>query len=657
MIRMIGAMWMALVVGVFATALAQEPVAPSQTAATLDPGVALKAPKSGTLSALSPIPKMLVGWEAKKKWGLERGDAVPFHYARYTVSADTKVKKGTARAGTDLYGIYYNSANGAAKKDGDWVVKPEWSGVFPINTDQMLVRAPGTETWYVLRLSNGKLKKLGDGQIGMTHVVDEEVTDLVNLYGDELYYLITADDGTRQTIHLLSWNSFAQEYSLRPAIDNVVPAATLGESPVKVTLHQDFFVRRYRPDGSVHDFIVDRDPSVSLENQPRFASTLEITYPFKQAMWVLDAEKQLYAPIEDNDALGSMRYVQGTDPEYLGVRPVGRGVTTGLKEHPLEAYPDGFMVAVWQTTNGERLAPLKPDWRSYMFSIDTWSGAYDADRSTYYFNYWNPHHAVESKSWARFTEVYPVYIPEAVRNDPDPELAIYNGIYCVFPDGTVDVNVVQAGYAKGWYFRANPERLVDMDAARQFVTESMTVEGRRAIHAHLNKLIADDEARKAASELRKKEAEQAAIVARREAEEQALEAKHDQVRRKLAVGDYSGALSLAYDGDTRFLPEAIVTVMKAGYGDMVTLDMAESCMTWADIWQQSYCGNRIWTLKPAPNRTVQYGPAYSGSSGSSAASADTSQYDIMEAARQSSRDAYNSGNTGSYMCGSGQSCK
>lgn len=657
MIRMIGAMWMALAMGVFGPALAQEQVVPAEAAAALDPGVALKAPKNGTLSALSPIPKMLVGWEAKKKWGLERGDAVPFHYARYTVSADTKVKKGTARAGTDLYGIYYKRANGASKKDGEWVVKPEWSGLFPLNTDQMLVRAAGTETWYVLRLSNGNLKALGDGQIGMTHVIDEATTDLVNLYGDELYYLITADEGTRQTIRLLSWNSFEQEYSLRPAIDNVVPAATLGESPVKVTMHQDFFVRRYKADGSVHDFIVDTDPSVTLENQPRFASTLEITYPFKQAMWVLDAEKQLYAPIEDNDALGSMRYVQGTDPEYLGVRPVGRGVTTGLKEHPLEAYPDGFMVAVWNTPNGLRLSPLKPDWRSYMYSIDTWSAAYDADRSTYYFNYLNPHHAVYTKASAAFTEIYPIYVPEEIRNDPDPTLAWYNGIYGVFPDGTVDVSITQAGFNEGWYFRINPERLPDMDAARKFVAQSMTVEGRQAAHAYLWKLIADKKARIAASELKKKEAAQAEIVARREAEEQALEAKHDQVKAMLAGGDYYGALNLAYSGDTRFLPEAIKRVMDAGYDDMVTLDMAEACMAWANDWQASYCGNRIWRLKPPSNRSVQYGPAYSGSSSGSAASADTSQYDIMEAARQSSRDNYNSGNTGSYMCGSGQTCK
>ena len=657
MIRMVGAMWMALAMGVFGAALAQEPVAPAEAAAILDPGVPLKAPKNATLSALSPIPKMLVGWEAKKKWGLERGDAVPFHYARYTMSADTKVKKGTATAGTDLYGIYYNSANGAAKKDGDWVVKPEWSGVFPINTDQMLVRAPGTETWYVLRLSNGKLKKLGDGQIGMTHIIDEEVTDLVNLYGDELYYLITADDGTRQTIHLLSWNSFEQEYSLRLAIDNVVPAATLGESPVKVTLKQDFFVRRYKADGSVYDLVVEKDPAVKSTPQPGTVSTLEVTYPFKQAMYVLDGEKQLYVPVEDNWSARSMGGVQDEDPGFLGVRPVGRGVTTGLKEHPLEAYPDGFMVAVWNTSNGLRLAPIKPDWKSYMYSIDTWGITYYPDRSNYYFNYLMPHHAVGSKAAAKFTEIYPVYIPEDVRNDPNPETAVYNGIYCVFPDGTVDVNVTQVGYNEGWYFRANPDRLADMEAAREFVTESMTVEGRRGIHAHLNKLIADNEARKAASELKKKEAAQAAIVARREAEEQALEAKHDQVRRKLAMGDYYGALDLAYSGDTRFLPEAVKKVMEAGYGDMVTLEMAEACMVWADIWQQSYCGNRIWTLKPAPNRTVQYGPAYSGPSGGSAASADSSQYDIMEAARQSSRDAYNSGNTGSYMCGSGQSCK
>lgn len=165
----------------------------------LNPGVALKGPKNGTLTDLAAIPDVLVAWEGKKKWGLERGDAVPFHYARYTVSADTKVKKGTARAGTDLFGIYYKSAAGTSKNDGDWVVKPEWSGLFPLNTDQMLVRAAGTETWYVLRVSNGKLKKLGDGKIGTTDIVDEQTTGRVNLYGDELYYLITADDGARQS--------------------------------------------------------------------------------------------------------------------------------------------------------------------------------------------------------------------------------------------------------------------------------------------------------------------------------------------------------------------------------------------------------------------------------------------------------------------------
>ncbi|MEQ9315280.1 MAG: hypothetical protein RLN72_05465, partial [Henriciella sp.] len=237
---------LAVAFGASSVSAAQETPATEAVQQPLNPDVALKGPKNGTLTGLSPIGKVLVGWEAKKKWGLERGDPAPFHYARYTVSADTKAKKGTARAGTDLFGIYYKSANGSSKKDGDWVVKPEWSGLFPLNTDQMLVRAPGTRTWYVLRLSNGKLKQLGDGEIAMTHIVDEEVTDLVNLYGDELYYLITADNGTSQTIRLLSWNSFEQEFSLRAPIDNVVPVATLGEPPVKVTMHQDFFVRRYK---------------------------------------------------------------------------------------------------------------------------------------------------------------------------------------------------------------------------------------------------------------------------------------------------------------------------------------------------------------------------------------------------------------------------
>lgn len=639
--------------------VAAQETATQQTAEqSLNPGVALKGPKNGTLTDLAAIPNVLVGGEAKKKWGLERGDAVPFHYARYRVNADTKVKKGTARAGTDLFGIYYKSATGTSKKDGDWVVKPEWSGLFPLNTDHMLVRAPGTETWYVLRLSNGKLKKLGDGKIGTTDIVDEQITGLVNLYGDELYYLITADDGARQTIQLLTFSKFKQEFSLRPPIDNVVSIGVTGESPVKVTMHQDYFVRRSRPDGSVYDQLVMEDPAATSDVQSRGASTLEVTHPFRQAMYVLDADQQLYIPVEDESSLSSMRYLRDTTPDFLGVRPVGSGVTTDLKEDPLEAFADGFMVAVWNTPNGKRLAPLKPDWRSYMYSIDTWSAAYDPEKSTYYFSYLNPHHAVYSKTWAAFTGVYPIYIPEDVRNDPDPTLAWFNGIYCVFPDGSVDVIISRVGIDKGWYFRANPERLDDMEAARLFVAEAMTPEGRKAAHAQYEKLVAEDLERKATAERQKKEAEQAAILAKREAEEQALEAQHDQIKRMLAGGDYSGALNLAYSGDTRFLPETIMKVMQAGYDDMVTLDMAETCMRWADDWQAAYCGNRIWRLTPPSNRTVQYGPAYTGSTGSSSpAAADTSQYDIMEAARQSSRDAYNSGASSSYLCGSSQRCR
>ena len=85
--------------------LGQEPAAESGAQAVLDPGVAVKAPGNATLTAISPIPNILVGDNSEKTWSIKRGDSVRFYYARYRVDADTRTRKGTAQAGTDLYGI------------------------------------------------------------------------------------------------------------------------------------------------------------------------------------------------------------------------------------------------------------------------------------------------------------------------------------------------------------------------------------------------------------------------------------------------------------------------------------------------------------------------------------------------------------------------
>lgn len=644
-IRMLVVAAMVFAVSLLADAFAQT---------SLDPGVPLKGPKNATLTAIAPMPNTLIGWESEKRWSLKHGDVAPFYYARYRVDADTKTKKGTARAGTELYGVFYNARNGAAKHDGEWVVKPEWSGLFALTSDNMLVRAAGTETWSVLNVKSGSLNKLGDGRIGSTEVVDLEVTGGANLYGDELYYLITQDDGKTQTIQLMDWSKSGQKFTLRAPVDQVVPAEVLGESPVKVTLRADYFVRRYAPNGKMYDFAVS-DEKIANWTKKKF-TTVEVSYPQKQALFVLDAEKQLYVPIEEDYSMTVFYNAQGNNPGLLGYRPVGNGITTGLKDKPLESLKVGIMAAVWDTPKGLRLAPLHADWQGYFRSMDYW-GLPDRDGGNiFHLNYMSPHKVVDYRKWAVFTELYPIDIPQDVRMDPNPALAWYNGVYGVYPDGKVDVFIARIGIGDGTFARSHPEAFETMDAARAFVADALTLEGRKAFAAYYDQSIADYQARLAAAERQKQEDERAAIQARRDADYAALIAKGERVRAMLRTGDYYGALNLASSGDTRYLPEAVVKVMQAGYDDMITLDLAEACMLWADGWQASYCGNRLMKLRPPSNRTVQYGPAYSGSSGSSGGGADTSQYDIMEAARQSSRDSYNSGATSSYLCGSASFC-
>ena len=135
-----------------------------------------------------------------------------------------------------------------------------------------------------------------------------------------------------------------------------------------------------------------------------------------------------------------------------------------------------------------------------------------------------------------------------------------------------------------------------------------------------------------------------------------MEAKGDKVKAMLSGGDYYGALNLAATGDTRYLPMAIVRTMDAGYEQIVTYELAEAGLLWANEREKTYCMNRMWNLRPAPSRSYQYGSTSSSSGSSSSAAPDTSQYDIMEAARQSSRDNYNSGNSSSYLCGSASFC-
>lgn len=646
MIRMLVAATFALAVQLFAAAYAET---------LLDPGVPLKAPKNATLTAIAPMPNTLIGWESEKRWSLKHGDVAPFYYARYRVDADTKTKKGSAKAGTDLYGVFYNARNGADKHDGEWVVKPEWSGLFALTSDNMLVRAAGTETWYVLNAKSGRTTKLGDGRIGSTEVIDREVTSGANLYGDELYYLITKDDGKTQTIQLMNWISFGQKFELRPPVDNVVPAEVLMESPVKVTLRLDYFIRRYAQNGKMYDFAVSDD---KIENwAQKKQSTVEVSYPKKQAMYVVDATKQLYVPIEKDYTIGAFYSANRDNPDFLGYRPVGNGITTGLKENPLEARPDGVMAAVWNTRNGLRLAPLQAEWQGYYRSHNFWGLPDWEEGNILHTNYMYPYNVVDYKKWAVFTELYPIDIPQDVRMDPTQELAWYNGVYAVYPNGKVDVFIARIGINDGKFSLPHSEAFENLDAARAFVAQALTLEGRKAFAAFYEKGVAERQAKLAAAELKKEEDKRAAIQARIDADYAAMQAKGERVKSLLSAGNYYGALNLASSGDTRFLPQAVVKTMQAGYDDMITLELAEACMLWADGWQASYCGNRLMVLRPPSNRTVQYGPAYNSSSGSSgSAAADTSQYDIMESARQSSRDSYNSGATSSYLCGSASFC-
>lgn len=631
---------------------AQGPVTPPAVEAVLNPGVALKAPPNAALTALAPIPNLLVGSRSKNTWSLERGDPAPFYYARYTVSQDTRVNKGTAKAGTDLYGVYYNAGNGTSKRDGDWVVKPEWSGLFPLTTDNMLVRAAGTDTWYVLQTRNGSTMKLGEGQIGSAEIVDLALTGGANLYGDEFHYLITADDGERQTIRLIQWSERSMSFSLGEPIDQVVPAAVLGESPVKVLLRRDTMVRRYWEDGKLYDTIVYKSPS-KIDKQ--FArTTLGVTHPFKQAMYIIDAEKQLYAPIEMGSDLGSFYYVRSNKKNFLGYRPIGSGITSGLKDNPLEAFPNGAMATVWQTKEGILLVPMNGMLRGYYRSHNFW-GLPDKEDGNIYFTPYRHAHAIGGSN-VGYTALYPIAIPEEIRRYPDPTLALHNGVYGVNADGTVNVYFsrvgVEIGHEDGNLDRAHPGNLESMDAARTFVEQALTLEGRRAFHAFRLKIQEERVAKMAESQRQKEAARQAAIKAMYDREAAARKATTDAIRARLNSGDFYGAMTLASTSATRDLPSTLVYIMNSGRSDMISLNLAEAGLQYASEDQARVINSRIRELRPAPAATFRAAPSSSPSSSSSS----NSQGQILNDAQQRSRDSYNSGHTGSYLCGAASFC-
>ena len=635
--------------------LGQEPAAESGAQAVLDPGVAVKAPGNATLTAISPIPNILVGDNSEKTWSIKRGDSVRFYYARYRVDADTRTRKGTAQAGTDLYGIYYNASNGASKRDGDWVVEPDWSGLFPLTTDSMLVRAPGTDTWYVLNTNNGSTSKLGDGQIGSADIIDMATTGGDNLYGDELYYLITADDGERQTIRLMEWDARKQKYSLGDPIDQVVPAAVGRDSPVRVSLERDSFIRRYNPDNTVYDSISYRS-TVFGKTKRSTRAKIETTYPYKQAMLVVSDERQFYFPVARGDSYARRAHVgdlQRRGWVFRGFRPVGSGVTTGLKDNPLEALPGEIMAAVWEGNSGLRLAPLEVYWRGYTRKYDMWGLPKWREDNVYSTNY-GPEGWINQSSWgAAYVAIYPIDIPDEVRRDPDATLAWYNGVYCVFPNGKVDVHITRAGVNYGRLFRPNADAFANIDAAREWVTQAMTPDGRKAVHATYLQRQEERVAKLAEAERQKEAERQAAIQARVDAENAEFEAKGDAINARLNSGDTYGALRLASTGDTRFLPGTIVSVMRAGNRDAITLGMAEAGLQYANEEQMGWILGRVKELRPTPSRSYQAGGSYTPWN---AGSGSSSQSDTLAAAQQQSRDNYNSGKSGSYLCGAASFC-
>lgn len=610
--------------------------------------------------------EMPMTWEDGQKFNL----AGRYYYARYV---DGTLEAGSLeRAKSARYGIYFSAGS-----DSLWVIKPEWSGLFPINSDYAIVRKPGKDDWLTLQIDKGKTSKIGKGEIRIVDVLHPE--SMAREWADPVfrYYLSTNDNGDTQTVSFLTWNDKKKRVDALKGVANVLsPSNEAGLVPLQLTFANDVILRTRKADGEIRE-------SVAMGREIRFGTPkyniipytpagpgpFVYTAPSRQLMRVLDSEKQLYFPYGKQSEASAV--LRGDKPEFagfLGARPVGDRVTTELKANPLHQYDQGGLAAVWQTDDGIRLAPLlKMPPESCFMSIYDRTLCAIRQGPLKYLDYPSDGAIAQSREFAVYEVIEHIDVPDEARYT-NGDTSIKAALRCYLPDGRVDIWAAMPYVAnmRRPPIKLNATPLPDADAADAFFASIATSQGLIDLRkAEYDKMmgdleerfrVAEEERRAALTPAERAEEDRQREWSRKRAERDAEIAA--RVQSKLDAGLYDAAMDVAKE-NWADVPKVVALALQAGRADVVddeALRHAYNTREYDDWGAKSAVAQAFFARFPPAVRASSSYQYQSGGYTSGRTYDNPAPLYTMPDYQMESKMDYLSGLSSSYMCGSSSFC-
>ncbi|MXO90798.1 SRPBCC family protein [Pontixanthobacter aquaemixtae] len=642
---------------------------------------------------------MPVTARARAQWG-----EGTYHFARFVDEATPVLS--AERDQSIRFGIYHLDAQGSAR----WIIPPEYSGLFAVNSDLALVRKPGKDTWYALSLPRGKLQKLGEGYIRVKEMADRDhlvMRPYFNLYR---YYLASDDDGSTQTVRLLRWDTFKNNVRVNPPIPNVISPGRDGErAPVIVLPKHDNLVRVALADGTVEARLYDgflfwkkkSYPSVDWARTTALKGNFAVSYPSGEIFKVIDAERQLFMPYSDAVVAKTVYGEWGLNADkdrqsreqyqnLLGMKPIGLGVTVESKDEPLLHFPESVLAAVWQTPQGIRLAPY---FRNY-YTTQKCDGQ-DPYRKMGECQFpLATMHQLEAryhydllggtKQLAQYIALDPIAVPEALqRAGGNAQSIVRAAVRATRPDGTIDIIAYTEGMAaRGGYgldvtnrpilFRnpviLNPKPLSGATAADSFTQEAFGPEGRAFFARNMRAAVIAQHNRSLTPE------QLAAGLARRERERQAFAERQrvlSETRAALARRDWALARALVQQrtgySEEKFnlAVDVYSSIIEAGRADLLddgeVTTAYEGRINSGGTTSAAVTAEYRYRFPPQPVQR-RYNPwaasstIYASRSSARPPSGPTAG-DVIQGYMDRSQMRYLAGKSSSYMCGSSSFCR
>lgn len=598
-----------------------------------------------------------------------------FYFARYV---DTKLPEGSLeRAKSTLYGVYFSAGTTSR-----WVIRPEWSGLFPVNSDYAIVRKPGADEWLSLQIDKSKTTKIGKGDIRIMDVLHRE--SMATLSADPVYryYMSTVDNGETQTVALLRWDQKKKRVETWGNFPGVLsPASKSGMPPLQLTYRLDVIMRSPNNSDGVPERVISH-PTVHFapsKTAPPLVSRFSTQGPFvytapsRLLLKVLDADQQLYLPyVSEADTYELLRKGSEGIEGFLGVRPVGDRVTADLRANPLFHRDEAGLAALWQTAEGVRLAPLlqPPHLNCFDYIYDKALCPVLQGRVKYN-DYPRADYIKASRSIARYVTIERVDLPEEVRDIPGADTWIAAALLCIMPDGRIDIWAAMPAVnnLRGSPTKMNPEPFATRKEADDFVRSVSYRQGlinyRIAENDKMFERIAEgwrvhEENRRAALTDAQRAQEDREEVWRRERAERSAD-RSARVQSQLDAGNIEAAMEIAME-DWADLPKVVTYALQNGRADLVGDEALRH------VYEATNSGNKFPDAAVSQEFLSRFPPSVRAAGSSyqyqsvgdpfnARRYADPAPLYTMPDYQMESRMNYLSGQTSSYMCSSSSFCQ